>query len=117
MKTTREYALLFRRLREAGTPIPTNDIALNRQEVYSTYMESTYSIHLKISKVENGQYLAESDDIPGLVAQGRTIPETVEIAQDVAKKLIESYMEHDDALPPSLKPLSEQAELDITVGA
>jgi len=79
-------------------------------------MESAYSIHLKISKVENGQYLAESDDIPGLVAQGRTIPETVEIAQDVAKKLIESYVEHDDPLPASLKPLSERAEIDITVG-
>ena len=38
-------------------------------------MESAYSIHLKISKVENGQYLAESDDIPGLVAQGRSPPD------------------------------------------
>jgi predicted RNase H-like HicB family nuclease len=57
-------------------------------------MENLYSIHLKISRVENGQFLAESDDIPGLVAQGRTIPETVEIAQDVARKLIESYVEH-----------------------
>jgi predicted RNase H-like HicB family nuclease len=80
-------------------------------------MESTYSIHLKISKVENGQYLAESDDVPGLVAQGRTIPEAVEIAQDVARKLIESYKEHGDPIPSSLKPLSEQAELDITIVA
>lgn len=80
-------------------------------------MESTYAIHLKISKIENGQYLAESDDIPGLVAQGRTISETIEIAQDVAKKLIESFIEHGDPLPSSLKLLSEQAEIDITIGA
>jgi len=36
-----------------------------------------------------GAYLATSDDIQGLVAQGRTIQETVEIARDVARKLIE----------------------------
>ncbi len=33
--------------------------------------------------------MATSDEIQGLVAQGRTIQETVEIARDVAKKLIE----------------------------
>ncbi len=62
-------------------------------------MESIYSFHLKVSRVENGQYLAESNDVPGLVAQGRTIPEAIEIAQDVARKLIDSYMEHGDPLP------------------
>ena len=46
----------------------------------------------------NGQFLAESDDIPGLVAQGRTISEAVEIAQDVARKLIESYIDHGDPI-------------------
>jgi predicted RNase H-like HicB family nuclease len=33
--------------------------------------------------------VATSDEIQGLVAQGRTIQETIEIARDVAKKLIE----------------------------
>ncbi len=33
--------------------------------------------------------MATSDEIQGLVAQGRTIQETIEIARDVAKKLIE----------------------------
>ena len=79
-------------------------------------MSDMYSVHLRISKVENDQYLAESDDIPGLVAQGRTINETVEIAQDVAKKLIESYIEHGDLIPVSLKPVSDQIEIDVTVG-
>ncbi|HQN37850.1 MAG TPA: DUF1902 domain-containing protein, partial [Caldisericia bacterium] len=32
---------------------------------------------------------ATSDDIQGLVAQGRTASETIEIARDVARKLIE----------------------------
>jgi len=79
-------------------------------------MESMYLIHLKISKVENDQYLADSEDIPGLVAQGRTVAETVEIAQDAARKLIDSYVEHGDPVPTSLKPMSDKIELDIAIG-
>ena len=44
---------------------------------------------IRIERLPEGVYLATSDDIPGLVAQGRTIAETLEIARDVAKKLIE----------------------------
>jgi antitoxin HicB len=65
-------------------------------------MAEEYSIHLNIQQVENGEYLATSDDLPGLVAQGRTIIETMEIAQDVARKLIESFRDHGDPLPSSL---------------
>ena len=79
-------------------------------------MEEQYSIRLKVSRVENGQFLGESDDIPGLIAQGRTVSETVEIAQDVARKLIDSYLEHGDPIPLSLKPISDQIELDVAVG-
>ena len=46
-------------------------------------------IKLKIEKLPKGYYLATSDDVQGLVAQGRTIAETLEIARDVAKKLLE----------------------------
>jgi predicted RNase H-like HicB family nuclease len=46
-------------------------------------------VTLRIEKLPEGVYLATSDDIQGLVAQGRTIQETVEIAHDIAKKLIE----------------------------
>lgn len=51
-------------------------------------MEKIINIH--IEKLPEGFFLATSDDIQGLVAQGRTIAETIEIARDVAKKLIES---------------------------
>jgi len=47
-------------------------------------------IQLHIEKLPEGVYLATSSDVQGLVAQGRTIQETIEIARDVAKKLIES---------------------------
>ncbi len=46
-------------------------------------------IKLKIEKLPEGYYLATSEDVQGLVAQGRTIAETLEIVRDVAKKLLE----------------------------
>jgi antitoxin HicB len=58
-----------------------------------------YPVSLRIERLDEGIYLATSDSLQGLVAQGRTIEETVEIAQDVARKLIESHIEHGDPLP------------------
>lgn len=54
-------------------------------------MEQIANLH--IEKLPEGLYLATSEDIPGLIAQGRTITETVEIARDVAKKLLEAQAE------------------------
>ena len=54
-------------------------------------METIINIH--IEKLPEGFYLATSDDLQGLVAQGRTVSETIEIARDVAKKLIEANRE------------------------
>lgn len=54
-------------------------------------MEQIANLH--IQKLPEGVYLATSDDIPGLVAQGRTIAETLEIARDVGKKLLEAQSE------------------------
>jgi antitoxin HicB len=63
--------------------------------------EILLSIH--IEQLAEGGFLATSDDLPGLIAQGRTMAETIEIAQDVARKLVESYIEHGDEIPPALK--------------
>jgi len=54
-------------------------------------MEKIINIH--VEKLPEGVYLATSDDIQGLVAQGRTIWETLEIARDVARKLLEAQGE------------------------
>jgi predicted RNase H-like HicB family nuclease len=59
-----------------------------------------YLVSLKIEKLEEGVYLATSDDLQGLVAQGRTISDTVEIAQDVARNLIESRLLRKEILCP-----------------
>lgn len=66
-----------------------------------------YLISLKIEKLEEGVYLATNGTLQGLVAQGRTIVETMEIALDVAGKLIESYLEHGDPLPTEMMPESK----------
>ncbi len=60
-------------------------------------------LELKIEALPEGGFLATSAVLPGLVAQGRTIAETIEIAQDVARKLVESYVEHGDPLPRSFR--------------
>ena len=74
-------------------------------------------IHLSIEKLPEGLYLATSEDVPGLVAQGRTVSETIEIACDVARKIIESYREHGDSLPPTLQKLiTEKIEVIAPVG-
>lgn len=54
-------------------------------------MERIINIH--IEKLPEGVYLATSQEVPGLVAQGRTATETLEIARDIARKLIEARRE------------------------
>lgn len=63
-------------------------------------MEKVIDLH--IEKLPEGFYLATSDSIQGLIAQGRTISETLEIARDVAKKLIEAQEDEEINELPSL---------------
>jgi predicted RNase H-like HicB family nuclease len=60
-------------------------------------MEKVIDLH--IEKLPEGFYLATSDNIQGLVAQGRTVSETLEIARDVAKKLLEAKENQISDLP------------------
>ena len=54
-------------------------------------MEKIINIH--IEKLPEGVYLATSDDVPGLVAQGKTITDALEIARDITRKLLEAKAE------------------------
>jgi predicted RNase H-like HicB family nuclease len=47
-------------------------------------------VNLHIERLPEGGYLATPEAIQGLVAQGRTVAETLEIARDVAQRLLES---------------------------
>jgi len=79
-----------------------------------------FYLNVQIQPLEEGGYLVTSSDLPGLVAQGRTVAESVEIAQDVARKLIESCIEHGDRLPAkvraALKGASRKQKIKIPIG-
>ncbi|MBM5816811.1 MAG: DUF1902 domain-containing protein [Cyanobacteria bacterium K_Offshore_surface_m2_239] len=53
--------------------------------------ESCVTLH--VQRLPEGGYLATSEAIQGLVAQGRTVSETLEIARDVARRLLEGQQE------------------------
>lgn len=59
-------------------------------------------------------YLATSADVPGLIAQGRTVTETLEIARDVARKLIAAQSERAGTL--RLTELRETFDYPLVLG-
>jgi predicted RNase H-like HicB family nuclease len=74
------------------------------------------TIRLHVEPLEEGGYVATSPDVPGLVAEGRSIVEAVEIAQDLARKIVESCLEHGDPVPPALTDLgTSPAAVDLLV--
>jgi len=75
-------------------------------------MERLVNIH--IEKLPEGIYLATSDDIQGLVAQGRTVNETLEIARDVARRLLEAQAGRRKV--PKLKPVAKSFDYQLVVG-
>ena len=76
-------------------------------------MERIINIH--IEKLPEGVFLATSDDIQGLVAQGRTAIEALEIARDVARKLIEAKAERSGEI--KLTSLSDSFDYPLIVNA
>lgn len=74
-------------------------------------MEQIINIH--IEKLPEGVYLATSDDIQGLVAQGRTVWETLEIARDVARKLLEAQEGQQKA--PKLASVAERFDYPLVL--
>jgi predicted RNase H-like HicB family nuclease len=76
-------------------------------------MERIVDIHIK--KLPEGYYLATSEQIQGLVAQGRTVSETLEIARDVARKLLEAQAGRRGE--PTLPTVSESFEYQLVVGS
>jgi predicted RNase H-like HicB family nuclease len=53
------------------------------------------AIQMRVDELPEGLFLATSDELPGLVAQGRTMAEALTIACDVARKLIEARRKRD----------------------
>jgi predicted RNase H-like HicB family nuclease len=72
-------------------------------------------INVHIEKLPEGYFIATSNDVQGLVAQGRTIAETLEIARDVARRLIEAHNEREH-LDEELT-MADAFDLPLVVGA
>lgn len=73
------------------------------------------AVRVKIEHLPEGFFLATSDELPGLVAQGRTVAEALEIARDVARKLIEARREREGL--PDLPSIGDRGEYTIVVAA
>ena len=76
-------------------------------------MERLIRVH--VERLPEGVFLASSDDVQGLVAQGRTISETLEIARDVARWLLEAQAERHPI--PEPQPIAGPVDLTLVVGA
>ena len=76
-------------------------------------MEKIINIH--IMKLPEGVYLATSEDIQGLVAQGRTVTEALEIDRDVARKLIEAQAERSGKM--NLTTIDDSFDYPLIVSA
>ena len=75
-------------------------------------MEHLIRLHVEV--LEEGGYVATSDEIQGLVAQGRTLQETLEIAQDVARRLLEAQA--DRSQTPPLQPMESSFDYHLVIG-
>jgi predicted RNase H-like HicB family nuclease len=73
------------------------------------------ALRIRVEQLPEGLFLATSDELAGLVAQGRTVAEALEIARDVARKLIEARRERDGL--PNLPSTSECRDYTIVVAA
>jgi predicted RNase H-like HicB family nuclease len=75
-------------------------------------MEVTVKVH--VEALPEGFYLATSPELPGLLAQGRTIKETLDIARDVARKLIDAREQREGHI--ELSQTADQQDSTIVVG-
>jgi predicted RNase H-like HicB family nuclease len=73
------------------------------------------AIRIHVDELPEGLFLATSDELPGLIAQGRTVAEALDIARDVARKLIEARRERD--VMPNLPTTNDRRDYTIVVAA
>ena len=76
-------------------------------------METMINVH--VEALDEGGYVATSEDVQGLVAQGRTVQETLEIAKDVARRLLDAQAERRVANP--LKTIEASFDYPLIIGS
>lgn len=73
-------------------------------------------IRLKVEKcIEDGQeyFIATSDDLQGLVAEGKTVQEAIEIAEDIVKILLDLEKENNHEI--QFQSLPSQFEYPLII--
>lgn len=73
-----------------------------KRQVHLANVEEV-AIRVRVQTLKGGRYLGTSPDVPGLVAEGRSVSETIEIAQSLARKIVESCRELGDPLAPAFR--------------
>lgn len=107
-KNLADFSALMQEIKQQNRKNSTKKSKTKRRKI--KLMEKVVNLH--IEKLPEGFYLATSDSIQGLIAQGRTVSETLEIARDVVKKFIEAQEEEIQNLPA----LSDSFDYQIIVG-
>jgi antitoxin HicB len=85
------------------------------KELCGTFVVAERLDNFYLEQLPEGGYLATCESIPGLVAQGRTVTETLEIARDVAKKLHEARLDRGEL--EASAPLAQSFELPVVLSA
>jgi len=78
-------------------------------------VETEIVVNVKLEVLEEGGFLATSPDLPGLVVQGRTRAETLELAQANARILMEVYLSENLPMPPALRRLFKRKSKTINL--
>ena len=84
-------------------------------------METEIVLNVKVEPLDEGGFVATCADLPGLVVQGRTRAETLELAQANARILMEVYLSENLPLPSVLrrafkrKPRSMTLQLPVSM--
>ena len=78
-------------------------------------METEIVLNVKMEPLEEGGFVATSSDLPGLVVQGRTRTETMELAQANARILMEVYLSEKLPLPPALRRVIKRKAKTLTL--
>ncbi len=67
------------------------------------------AIRIQVEQLPQGLFLATSGELQGMVAQGRTVADALEIARDVARTVNEGGRERDDVPLPTTTGRRDQA--------
>ena len=86
-----------------------------RNGVLQSRPGAVYQISLENRRLDEGPYLGTCPEFPGLIVQGATPEEVVNLAPDIARELIEVMIETGQPLPPRLHPLQAPIRIPLVV--